>query len=433
MPYLKPIDTPNLDRDPDHKSGIVMSPIVHSGLSRTALAFGREALFCGGSGGYATDEAGREFVDFTLGYGSVVLGHSNADFLAGVQRYAHEGLMLPGYSPRHVDLLGILLGPDGASQSAAFFKTGSEAVLAAVRLATSFSARAGVLRCGFIGWHDVELARSVRWHEILASPLRSIERFTDRAFRGSGGHEFVMNWESLQIEDLALLLSTHGDRIGCFVLDAYQSRFVDLSVLVEAIAMCREYGISIIVDETKLSGRFSPLGLNPRAGWNADLYVIGKALANGAPISILYGAPKIMSLSERLRVTGTFSQELGAIHCALATADQMEKRDGYDALRSIGSNVSDAFNVAVGDVGLQGELHAEPLFGGAMFEIVFSASNLADWDRREALRHGLADQGILILQGHCSYVCLDHIHLDFEKLRMDIRAGLVIWRDSRSG
>src|SRR5713101_4422165 len=150
----------------------LMVTIVHSGLPRRSLAFGGEVLFERGSGGMVIDAEGREYVDFILGYGAVILGHSVAEFRTKVANYSANGLLLPGYSSWHIRLLRRLLQSTTENYSAAFFKTGSESVTAAIRLASRLSSKKGIIRCGFIGWHDVQLGKSVRWHEPLESPLR---------------------------------------------------------------------------------------------------------------------------------------------------------------------------------------------------------------------------------------------------------------------
>ena len=407
-----------------------MVAIAHSGLPRRSLALGGEIIFERGSGGMAIDVDGREYIDFVLGYGSVILGHSPVGFRRRIDSYSPNGISLPGYTSWHLALVSRLLQSKAESYSAAFFKTGSESVTAAIRLASLLSSRKGIVRCGFIGWHDAQLGRSVRWHELLESPLRFPLRFQE-GFRGIDNDEQVFNWVSLDPNDLISIINTNGHKIGCLVLDTYQLRFAGAATLESAVNLCREHGIYVVADETKIAGRVSRLGFATELGWDADFLVVGKALANGAPLSLLLGKPDLMAASEDARITGTYSQELSGVFAALATLDEMESTDGYAVLRSVGHRVTNELNAAICRMGMQHLVTADSLFGGELFELRFSRALLADWNYRQHLCATLAAQGVLVLQGHPSYVCLEHEHLDFAALRQRCERGLAEWGSAR--
>jgi glutamate-1-semialdehyde 2,1-aminomutase len=84
--------------------------IAHSGLPRRTLAFGKEIIFNRGNGEMVTDTEGREYVDFVLGYGSVVLGHATDTYRHLFQNYCESGTLMPGYTSWHYELLALLLG-----------------------------------------------------------------------------------------------------------------------------------------------------------------------------------------------------------------------------------------------------------------------------------------------------------------------------------
>lgn len=408
-----------------------MVTIVHSGLPKRSLASGGEIIFERGSGGMVVDADGREYIDFILGYGSVILGHSVAGFQRKLEGYSQNGILLPGYSSWHLELLRRLLQSKGDKYSAAFFKTGSESITAAIRLASRLSSKKRIIRCGFIGWHDAQLGKSVRWHEPLESPLRFPPRFLE-GFRGIAGEEEVFNWVSLDLKDLLSIINANADNIGCFIIDTYQLRFGGRETLKSAVDLCRDRGIYVVADETKIAGRVSRLGFAAEFGWDVDFIVAGKALANGAPLSILLGRPDLMAASEEARITGTFSQELSAVFATLATFDEMEMLDGYNVIQSIGQRVAKEFNLAAERVGVADIVQAEPLFGGGMFELTFSGRILGDWNYRRELCSILAARGILLLEGHPSYVCLEHRSLDWNLLQQLFEGGLAEWKAAPS-
>jgi glutamate-1-semialdehyde 2,1-aminomutase len=226
----------------------------------------------------------------------------------------------------------------------------------------------------------------------LESPLRFGLRFVE-GFRGVTGEEEVFNWVSLDFKDLVSIINANAHKIGCLVIDTYQLQFTGSETLKKAAELCRANDIYVVADESKIAGRVSRLGFATELGWDVDFLIIGKALANGAPLSVLLGRPNLMLTSEESRITGTFSQESSAVFSALATLDEMERLDGYAVIRSIGPKVANEFNVAARQIGVQELVQAESLFGGAMFELRFSSKILGDWNYRQKL---------------CSMLVLDH-------------------------
>ncbi|RGA01209.1 aminotransferase class III-fold pyridoxal phosphate-dependent enzyme [Microbispora triticiradicis] len=408
--------------------------IAHSKITRKFKSAGQQLLFSQGKRGEVSDANGVTYTDFVMGYGPVILGHSDDQFSEILSRYLVNGVMMPGYTTFHQEYLERLLG-DRPKDRGAYFKTASEAVTAAFRLAAMRTGRLGVVRSGYIGWHDAQIANSLKWHEPLHSPLREKLRYTD-AMRGIGETEPAANWVDLRLESLAELLDRHKGLLGCFVFDAYLASFTTPEVLRQAVAMCREAGLLTVFDETKTGGRISPLGYDHDNRLGSDLIVIGKALANGAPLSLLVGDAELLAQAERARLSGTFSKEMIAVYAALATRDILEKPvgdspDGWAEIGRIGTQVASVFTAAAQDAGVGSLVGARPVLGGGMFELVYHDDTLlGDKERREALLAALTGAGILLLEGHPSFVSLAHRDTDWADLHDRARQAFEEWNTS---
>ncbi|MEU8377994.1 aminotransferase class III-fold pyridoxal phosphate-dependent enzyme [Streptosporangium sp. NPDC048865] len=405
--------------------------IAHSKITRKFRSEGRQLLFTRGKGGEVSDANGMTYIDFVMGYGPVIIGHSDELFNEILSGYLGNGVMMPGYTTFHSEYLERLLG-DRAGDRGAFFKTASEAVTATLRLAAMRNGRLGVLRSGYIGWHDAQIANSLKWHEPLHSPLREKLRYTD-AMRGIGENEPAINWVDLRLESLAEILDRYRDRLGCFVFDAYLASFTTPEVLRRAVAMCRDAGLLTVFDETKTGGRISPLGYDHDNAVGSDLVVIGKALANGAPLSLVVGDAELLADAERARLSGTFSKEMLAVYAALATRDILDKPvgdapDGWAEIGRIGTQVAAVLTAAAEDAGVAALVGARPVLGGGMFELVYhDDALLGDKTRREALLAALTGAGILLLEGHPSFVSLAHREIDPDELRSRARGAFERW------
>src|SRR5690242_8405595 len=99
------------------------------------------------SGPHIWDVDGNRYIDFVLGYGSVVLGHAHPAVVQAVS----EDVLRRGVNPtllsvEHVKLAEKVVALSPGADSVTFLKTGSDATSAAVRLARAVTGRRYVFR-----------------------------------------------------------------------------------------------------------------------------------------------------------------------------------------------------------------------------------------------------------------------------------------------
>ncbi len=109
-------------------------------------------IFLQGRGAYVWDVAGNKYVDLFLGSGTVILGHCDRDLLRAIRLELDEGLSLSIRHPAEVEVAEWLIRNLSVAGRAAYFKTGSEAVYAALRISHRVTKRAYVLSMGYHGW-----------------------------------------------------------------------------------------------------------------------------------------------------------------------------------------------------------------------------------------------------------------------------------------
>ncbi|WP_187352099.1 aminotransferase class III-fold pyridoxal phosphate-dependent enzyme [Allosaccharopolyspora coralli] len=409
---------------------------VHSKITKKFKTESGQLVFHHGHGGEVQATDGTTYLDFVMGYGPVVLGHNTTSFTRAVAESLTNGVMMPGYTSFHEEYLDRLLA-DQPGRRGAFFKTASEAVTAALRLAAIETERRGVIRCGFIGWHDAQIADSLKWHDPLASPLRYKQKYTEN-MRGVGDSEPVLNWHDLSLETLEELIDTHRSTVGCLVIDAYQASMTTPELMRRAVDLARNAGLLTVFDETKTGGRISRLGYAADHGIDTDLIVIGKALANGAPLSMLVGSTEHLATAEKSRLSGTFSKEMLAVYAALATLDELETprgefADGWAELGAVGSQVASCIAAAAREAGAETLVSAQPVMGGAMFELTYAERLLGDRASRDALLDSFTDAGILLLEGHPSFVCGAHRDNDWDELTRRSAKAFTQWLTTTGG
>ena len=119
--------------------------------------------FTHGAGARIWDIDGNEYVDFALGFGPLVLGHSPHEVLDAVRLQMSTGL---GYGASHqieADLAEAVCRTVPSAELCVFNTTGSEAVHAALRMARAATGRTRVIK--FLGHYH-------GWSTASTSPSR---------------------------------------------------------------------------------------------------------------------------------------------------------------------------------------------------------------------------------------------------------------------
>ncbi|MCD8048042.1 MAG: aminotransferase class III-fold pyridoxal phosphate-dependent enzyme [Clostridia bacterium] len=396
--------------------------IGHAGLCSINTTDSQELRFRRGKGCYVYDDTGSCFIDFILGFGPVVIGHADDEFNKMLKEYLECGFHFPGYSTFH-EIFSSLIEENGWPV-VSYFKTSSESITAAIRVAMAATKKKGIVRCGFIGWHDAEIANTISWHEYPESSLRGEIRFTEN-FRGVTGDEEVVNWYSFDLDELKDILKK--GRTAVFIIDAFQIHFTSVNIIQEALKICKEYNVLTVLDETKTSGRVKLFGVSEYYNLESDLLVMGKAIANGAPLSLLCGKKELSDYAKKARITGTFSKETFSVYCALATQKIIKENNGYDALGQIGKGIVGLINDVISETSLEYLVEAVNVFNGSMIDLKFKKYVINDKSARSQLRTYMADNGILLLQGHPSFICIDHKYLDLNYFKKCLRASFLEW------
>src|SRR5436309_7206774 len=150
-----------------------------------------------GQGSKVYDAADKEYIDYMLGSGPLLLGHCRPEVVEAVQREAALGSTYFALNEPAIRLAETIVDAVPCGEAIRFQTTGSEATFAAVRLARAFTGRDKVLKFegGWHGGHDLGqlsgapaepapfpeatpdcdgIPRSAR-HDVLIAPFNDLE------------------------------------------------------------------------------------------------------------------------------------------------------------------------------------------------------------------------------------------------------------------
>lgn len=304
---------------------MTVAGFTSTGSKRPATLFGVDADFdalpmrMSWSGGCRIRDAeSREYLDFIMALGAVGLGYNHPEVNQAAIEAIQNGTVGP-LAPVEEELLGAELQRVMPHlQQVRFFKTGAEAVAAAVRLARAATQRDLVLGAGYHGWLD--WCSREPGVPTMVQALHQPIRFNDS-------------------QHTVEQIRAAGDALACVVVEPVIDGEPDPEWLRALREECTRVGAFLIFDEVKTAFRVATGGAAERWGGNPDLVVLGKALANGFPLAAVGGRGDLMELVNRTWISSTLATEFVSLAAARATLRVMAKVDLPSRLAATGRHL----------------------------------------------------------------------------------------------
>lgn len=244
-----------------------------------------------GEGARLWDVDGQEYVDISMGFGALLFGHSPSFVIEAIQEQIKQGI-LHGPQSRLAGQVAELICELTGAERAAFCNDGTEAVMAAIRLARATTKRSKIaLFAGsYHGTYDGILVRGVTTSE---GTRRSIPRAIGIP---SYIADDVIVLDYGQPESLEIL-KTHAYELAAVLVEPIQSSRPDLQpkeFLLQLRQLTQATGTVLIFDEVITGFRMHPGGIQGLWNIQADLTTYGKAVAAGMPIGVIAGKAALM-------------------------------------------------------------------------------------------------------------------------------------------
>ncbi|MGB7951438.1 MAG: aminotransferase class III-fold pyridoxal phosphate-dependent enzyme, partial [Candidatus Binatia bacterium] len=234
------------------------------------------------------DIDGNEYVDMIMGFGPALFGHSPDFVVRALEDQIKTGIEIGPQSPLVGEVARLVCDFTGMER-ATFCNTGSEAVLAALRVARTVTGRNKIAL--FAGsYHGI-------FDEVLVRPTRD----------GCKPVPVAPGIPSHMVQDVLVLrygdpeslniVRKHADELAAVLVEPVQSRHPDLQpkeFLQGLRALTAQSGIALIFDEVITGFRLHSGGAQAWFGVQADLATYGKALGGGLPIGAVAGKARFM-------------------------------------------------------------------------------------------------------------------------------------------
>ena len=332
-------------------------------------------------GARLTDVSGREYVDYILGSGPLVLGHAHPAVVSAVERQLGKGTTYFQLSEPTLELAEEICRAVPCAEQIRFTSTGSEATFFALRVARAFRQREKILKFegGFHGTHDYSLM-SVGPKAPKAFPAPT----PDSAGIPHAIQEHVLVAPFNDLAETEAILATHHADLAAVIMEPFQRLVPPEAGFLKGVReITTRFGVPLIFDEIVTGFRFAYGGAQEYYGVVPDLAAIGKIVGGGFPLAAVVGRSEIMRhLAPELEGTPEFVAQAGTLNgnpvaaaAGLATLAELRRPGTYERLFTTGRRIKTALQAAADSAGLAAYVAGE----APVFEIYFTDRPITDY------------------------------------------------------
>jgi glutamate-1-semialdehyde aminotransferase len=240
-------------------------------------------------GAYIYDMDDNKYLDVTMGFGVHLFGHHPSRITAAIQGQMDRSMALGPLTPLASEVAQLLHEITGVERSA-FFNSGTEAVMVALRLARAATGKDKIVLFSgsYHGTADHVLVFKKDSHTHQGLPLLP-----------GIPEDLVKNVYWLEYSTAASLrvIENHAHEIAAVLVEPIQSRNPALQpaeYLQQLRQLTARQDITLIFDEVITGFRIALGGAQAYFGIQADLVTYGKIVGGGMPIGIVAGKKRYM-------------------------------------------------------------------------------------------------------------------------------------------
>ena len=344
------------------------------------------------------DADGNEFIDYLCGYGSQIVGYGNPSVDGPALVQARKGDLLNQPHPAMVELAERLVGLVDGMDWAVFVKNGTDATTLATSIARADTGKQVIIAAEG-AYHG-----AANWCSTNVFPVFLQAEQRDVRF-------FPYN----DVQALEAVFKAERGNIACLILTPYhhptykpqQLPTPEFTAAVERL--CRAEGAYFIVDDIRANFRLDMHGSHKFFSVHPDLITMGKALANGYPISVLLGTDGLRKTASSFFITGTYWMSAVPMIAALATLDEMERMGGTARLAELGRVLKDGLESLGLEAGFRARVSGPPAIPYLTFD------EDPDLYLNQRFCAAMADRGVFMHPHHNWFISLAHSEEDIAR------------------
>jgi len=397
--------------------GGVNSPV------RAFRAVGGDPIFmASGKGSKLTDADGRNYIDYVLSWGPLILGHAHPEVVEALSRVLQTGTSFGASTAAEVELAERITEAYPSIERVRLVNSGTEATMSALRLARAATGREKILKfegC-YHGHADSLLVKAGSGVATLGLPdSPGVPRALAELTITLPFNNFAALEEAFSVhrnELAAVILEPVVGNMGCVA--PAEGFLKTLRKLTE------EQGTVLIFDEVMTGFRVAYGGAQELFKITPDLTTLGKVIGGGLPVGAYGGKAALMDQvapSGPVYQAGTLSGNPLAVTAGLKTLEILRRRGSYEKLEAVSNALVRGLLRAAQDNGVPVTVNHV----GSMFTVFFRSGVVSDYAGAKASDTGkfgkffraLLDRGVYFppAQFEAAFVSLAHSDEDIAR------------------
>ncbi|MBN8472780.1 glutamate-1-semialdehyde 2,1-aminomutase [Corallococcus exiguus] len=353
---------------------------IPGGVNSPVRAFrgvgGDPVFFKEGSGAWLTDVDGNRYVDLVGSWGPLILGHAYPPIVEAILEAARRGTTFGAPVAAEVEFAELLCATVPSVEKVRLVSSGTEATVAAVRVARGFTGRDFILKfegC-FHGAGDPFLVKAGSGVETLGLP--------DSPGVPSALASLTLTAPFNDLEAVERIFNEKGKDIACAIIEPVVG---NMGVLVprpgylEGLQkLCQKHGVLFILDEVMTGFRLARGGAQELYGLKPDLTTMAKVVGGGMPLGAYGGRRDIMSKvapEGPVYQSGTLSGNPVAVAAGLACVKALAAPGTYQRLEQLGLLLEEGFRAEAKAAGVPVTVNRV----GSMLTVFFTAEPVFDY------------------------------------------------------
>ena len=342
--------------------------------------FDASIIIARGEGSRVWDEDGREYIDYLIGSGPMLLGHGHSEVTEAVLEQLPKGMTFFANNSKGIELAEAIVEAVPCCEQVRFVTSGGEADMYAMRLARAYTGKPKLLK--FEGGYHGMSAEA----QMSLAPAKQVNFPTpvpDSAGIPQGVADEMLIAPFNDLQAVETLLAEHND-VAAVIVEPLQRIIPARPGFLQGLReLCSRLGVLLIFDEIVTGFRLAYGGAQERYGVVPDICTLGKIIGGGFPLAALGASAEIMSHFDKAAVgaekwlmqLGTLSGNPVAAAAGLKTMEILRRPGQYAHLREWGEALMEMQSEALSDAGIPHRLCGDP----TLFDVYFTEAEPIDY------------------------------------------------------
>lgn len=333
-----------------------------SSPSRGPANYGEYPLFIErGEGAWIWDVDGNRYIDWMMAYGALPLGHAHPLIVEALTEAASTGTLFAAATEVEVEVAELISGLVPGAEKVRFANTGTEATMAAIRLARGYTGRPRFIKFEghYHGWYDDYLVSAHPQPTVVFGHPNDPVKIPDSSGLNRKALEdtIVVPWNDLEAIERAI--SNYRGSIAAVITEGIMANIGVIPPGKDYLQGLREItranDILLILDETVTGCRIARGGCQELFDVDADIVTMGKGLGAGFPVAAFAGRAEIMEALAWGGVLhyGTQNASRVGMFAARVNLTELAKDDGaaFTRLWEVGEKFTSGLNQIFSETG----------------------------------------------------------------------------------